>query len=60
MNVCLREAFRDLYSQVDPLDNFLESVLPMIPEKLHRKIPELPEKGNLDINDVMKADYFFS
>ena len=60
MNICLREAFRDLYSQVDPLEDFLESVLPLIPEKLHHKIPELPQKGKLDINDVINADYFFS
>ena len=60
MNICLREAFRDLYSQVDPLEEFLESVLPLIPEKLHHKIPELPQKGKLDINDVINADYFFS
>ena len=60
MNMCLREAFKDLYSQVDPLEDFLESVLPLIPEKLHHKIPELPKKGSLDINAVMNAEYFFS
>tara|TARA_R110002110_G_scaffold171456_9_gene373927 strand:- start:19 stop:2424 length:2406 start_codon:yes stop_codon:yes gene_type:complete len=60
LNECLRLAFVDLYSQVDPLEAFLKYALAIIPEKHHHKIPELPPKGNLDINEVLKADYFFS
>lgn len=60
LNECLRLAFVDLYTQIDPLEAFLEYALQIIPEKHHHKIPELPKKGNLDINEVLKADYFFS
>lgn len=60
LNECLRKAFVDLYTQVDPLETFLQYALAIIPEKHHHKIPELPKKGNLDINEVLKADYFFS
>jgi DNA-directed RNA polymerase len=60
LNKCLREAFVDMYTKVDPLEVFLQYAHALIPEKHHHKIPELPTKGNLDINKVLEADYFFS
>jgi DNA-directed RNA polymerase len=60
LNDCLRQAFVDMYTQIDPLEVFLQHAHALIPEKLHHKIPELPKKGKLDINKVLEADYFFS
>ncbi len=60
LNDCLRKAFVALYTEIDPLEVFLEYAQALIPEKHHHKIPELPEKGNLDITKVLDAKYFFS
>lgn len=60
LNICLREAFVDLYNDIEPLESFLEYAKALIPIKHHHKIPELPAKGNLDINSVLHALYFFS
>ena len=60
LNTCLRAAFVDLYNEIEPLESFLEYAKALIPVKHHHKIPDLPEKGNLDINQVLQALYFFS
>ncbi len=45
---------------MDPLENFKDQITALIPEKLRHKIPPLPEKGKLDIEEINKAAYFFS
>lgn len=54
----LREAFVEIYRQ-PILENFTEDVLSGIEVK-EEDIPEIPEKGSLDIEDVLKSDYFFN
>lgn len=57
---CLREVFVDMYTKHDVLNEFREEVMEMIPEEKHHLIPEVPPKGNLDINLVLESKYFFA
>lgn len=59
MSRILRETFVDIYS-VNVLEKFLAEVKEQLPEELHEKIPPLPQFGNLEIRDVLKASYFFA
>ena len=60
LNKCARSAFIQMYTEMDPLENFKDQITALIPEKLRHKIPPLPEKGKLDIHEIAKAKYFFS
>ena len=60
LNECTRSAFIQMYTEMDPLENFRDQITALIPEKLRHKIPPLPEKGKLDIEEINKAAYFFS
>lgn len=53
----LREAFVEIYRQ-PILENFTSDVLLNIPEET--ELPDLPAKGELDIEDVLVSDYFFN
>lgn len=52
---CIREAFVDLYYEKDTLQRFSDQV------SIGRDftLPSPPSMGNLDINGVMDAEYFF-
>lgn len=56
MNRLLREKFVELYSQ-PILEDLHASFLERYPDA---KIPPLPEKGDLDIREVLDSEYFFS
>ena len=60
LNECTRSDFIQMYTEMDPLENFRDQITALIPEKLRHKIPPLPEKGKLDIEEINKAAYFFS
>ena len=60
LNTAARSAFIQMYTEMDPLENFKDQITALIPEKLRHKIPPLPEKGKLDIEEITKAKYFFS
>ena len=53
----LREAFVEIYRQ-PILENFTEDVTQTLGEEI--ELPELPEKGELDIEEVLKSSYFFN
>ena len=55
----LRDAFIEQYNQ-DVLKLFAEDVLKQIDEKAKEKMPEIPEKGNLDLESVRDSLYFFA
>ena len=57
MNVHLRESFIDLYDTRDILGELEYSLKVRFP---HIDIPEIPERGTLDMNEVKNSDYFFS
>lgn len=51
----LREAFVEMYSTNDPLQDFADSQAMVL-----GKVEQPPAKGNLDINGVLSSDFFFS
>jgi DNA-directed RNA polymerase len=59
LNKCTRDAFIQLYTEMDPLADFRDQILGLLPDKLKAKLPELPNKGNLDIEEINSATYFF-
>jgi len=60
LNQSLREAFITMFSENDILENFRNDVLKQLPVELHKKIPEAPSKGNLDINQLRESKFFFA
>jgi DNA-directed RNA polymerase len=55
MNEALRDCFVELYSQplLESLKQTWEKRYPNI------EFPELPERGDFDLNEVKSAPYFF-
>ena len=53
----LREAFVEIYRQ-PILEGFTEDVIQNLPQDT--ELPEIPEKGELDIEDVLTSRYFFN
>lgn len=55
MNVVLRDSFIELYNRplLDELKNMWEMRYPSI------EFPDIPEKGDLDLDEVKSAPYFF-
>ena len=59
LNKATREAFIELYSNTDPIDDLREQLCSLLTEKEINKLPDLPEKGDLDLYEVRKSKYFF-
>ena len=53
----LREAFVEIYRQ-PILENFTQDVLMLLPKQI--ELPDMPDSGDLDIEDVLTSDYFFN
>ncbi|BBN04117.1 DNA-directed RNA polymerase, mitochondrial [Marchantia polymorpha subsp. ruderalis] len=56
MNILLRKKFVQLYSQ-PILENLLNDFKQQFP---HLEFPQVPGRGDLDLNEVLKAPYFFN
>ncbi len=54
---CLRQAFCQMY-QFDVMESFACEIQKGLPEGV--KLPPLPKKGTLDINQVLQSDFFFA
>ena len=59
LGVCLRLAFVQQYER-DILEDFRGAVLEQLSEKQAKKLPATPPKGNLDLQQVIKSDFFFA
>ena len=44
----------------DILENFRNDVLKQLPEDYKDKLPDVPQKGDLDINELRKSEFFFA
>lgn len=55
LHKAIREAFVELYSKYNPLQDFKDTQ----EEAIGYELPELPSKGTLDINQVLESKYFF-
>ena len=51
----IRETFVDLHSNTDVLKDFKEQQ----EKRTGIDLPDLPDKGKLDLNEVLNSDYFF-
>ena len=57
MAIALRDAFCEIYDK-DVLANWAIEMKQMLSEKNQKKFPNIPEKGNLDL-DLVKESIFF-
>jgi DNA-directed RNA polymerase len=60
LNKSIREAVIDMFSKHDILNEFREDVIRQLPDKLKNKLPEIPSKGDLDINKLRESKFFFA
>lgn len=56
----LREAFAGMYYSHDVLAEFKAGIEKQLPAEYAAKLPPLPAKGNLNLNDVVNSAYFFA
>jgi DNA-directed RNA polymerase len=56
----IRETFVEMYSNGCPLEDFKTSMLPILNDSEKTKLPEVPEKGDFDIEEVLKSEFFFA
>ncbi|MFN4278332.1 MAG: DNA-directed RNA polymerase [Ferrovibrio sp.] len=57
---CLRAAFVELYENHDVLEDFRQNILDMLSDERREKLPPIPDKGELDIRQVLESDFFFA
>ena len=60
MNHSLREAFVDIFHNKNLLEDFAKEIHLQVNKKDRHKIPEVPEKGTLDVTRVLQSLYFCS
>lgn len=58
LNEKLREAFVEMYTEHDVLQNIYDTAVSSLAEGT--KVPLPPAKGSLDLQEVLKSDYFFA
>lgn len=56
----LREAFVWQYGQHDVLQQFRDALAVQLPPEVAAELPPVPAKGRLDLDDVLRSDYFFA
>lgn len=56
MNIILREQFVNLHD-ASVIEDLNENFLSRYP---HEKFPQIPKRGEFDLNEVKKSTYFFS
>ena len=49
-----------MFTNNDVLLNFRNDVLKQLPVELHSKLPEVPAKGDLDIQQLRESEFFFA
>ena len=60
LNISIRKAFMKTFTDFDVLQDFKNEVELKLPENLKKKLPDVPEKGSLDISLLEKAKFFFA
>lgn len=60
MQSCIRETFYKMYTDENLLEKFFNDVTKDLPEDLVAELPPMPAMGNLDMESVLGADYFFA
>ena len=58
---CIKESFIAIFSETDVLEDFKRTVAGQLPnETLKRKLPKELPKGDLNIDELRKCDFFFA
>lgn len=57
---CVRETMVDIYTEHDVLEEFRTEVMKQLTEKQLVKMPELPAKGELIIEDIIDSEFAFA
>ena len=56
----LRDEFVKMYTQTNILEDLREQFKVQLPDEYKDMLPEIPEYGNLDINEVRRSAFFFA
>lgn len=56
----VREAFIEMYSEIDVLGSFRDELAAQLSEKQSKKLEELPARGTLDISQVAESRFCFA
>jgi DNA-directed RNA polymerase, mitochondrial len=56
----IRQAFVNMYENYCPFETVLEAAKEALPEEAHKLLPTVPEKGDLDLQEILDADYAFA
>ena len=59
LNEILREQFVQLHESYNWLEQLLLSAKRDLPKSAHDKLPELPQRGNLDLAGVLQSFFAF-
>ena len=62
MNEIIRKVFVEMYTKEDLLEKFKQDVIKLsgLRKTTQVQIPPMPQKGNLDLQEVLQSDYFFA
>ena len=56
----IREAFVEMYEAYDPFEEILDAAKEVLSDKAAESLPQAPEKGSFDLNQILSADYAFA
>jgi DNA-directed RNA polymerase len=56
---CLKEAAIEIHKE-DLLENFYLQIKSKLPKEIHKDLPDLPEKGILQVDALRESDRFFA
>ena len=59
LNETLRDAFVKIF-QDDVLQDFRDGIEVLLPEKDRELLPDVPEKGKLNLDDLRQSEFFFA
>tara|TARA_Y100001938_G_scaffold120029_1_gene166495 strand:- start:27 stop:575 length:549 start_codon:yes stop_codon:yes gene_type:complete len=57
---CIKPAFVQIFGEEDVIDNFEREVRKILDDKQIEKLPPSPSRGDYDVTEVTKNDFFFS
>lgn len=60
LRVVIRQSFVEMYTEGCPLQSFADQIAEQLPPEQAAQIPPVPERGTLEISDVLNSLYFFS
>jgi DNA-directed RNA polymerase len=56
----VREGFVKVYMEHDPLESFHRAILEQVRPDCRHLVPSPPERGDLDVREVLNSPYFFN